>query len=88
MTNSFSRFGSLSRRHMLGVLAAPLAVSALGRTAAAASLDEIKKLDPDIASTVRTCYEVALNYGFALMLCITVFAVVSSFFIKEQRLSR
>jgi hypothetical protein len=52
------------------------------------SLDEIKKLDPDIASIVRNCYEVALSYGFALMLCITVFAVVSSFFIKEKRLSR
>src|SRR3981081_3945564 len=43
MTNSFSRFGSLSRRHMFAVLAAPLAVSALGRTAVAATLDEIKK---------------------------------------------
>src|SRR3982074_267445 len=43
MTNSFSRFGSLSRRHMFAVLAAPLAVSALGRTDAAVTLDEIKK---------------------------------------------
>src|SRR5258707_2123728 len=43
MTNSFSRFGSLSRRHMFAVLAAPLAVSALGRAAVAATLDEIKK---------------------------------------------
>src|SRR5207245_4365731 len=43
MTNSFSRLGSLSRRHMFAVLAAPLAVSALGRAAVAATLDEIKK---------------------------------------------
>jgi len=32
-----------SRRHAFGLLAVPLAVSALGRTAAAATLDEIKK---------------------------------------------
>jgi len=43
MTNSFSRFGSLSRRHMLGVLAVQLAGPALSGVAAAATLDEIKK---------------------------------------------
>src|SRR5882757_2500247 len=51
MTNSFSRFGSLSRRHMFAVLAAPLAVSALGRTAVAATLDEIKKRGYMIVAT-------------------------------------
>ena len=43
MTTKSSRVGSLSRRHALGLLAAPLAVSALGGAAAAATLDEIKK---------------------------------------------
>ena len=43
MTTKFSRFGSLSRRHALGALLAPFAVSALGSAAAAATLDEIKK---------------------------------------------
>jgi hypothetical protein len=43
MTTKSSRVGSLSRRHALGVLVAPFAVSALGGAATAATLDEIKK---------------------------------------------
>ena len=52
------------------------------------SLDEIKKLDPEVASLVRKCYETAVRHGFALMAGITFFALLSSLFIREKRLSK
>ncbi len=52
------------------------------------SLDYIRKLDPEARDVVRRCYGHAARDGFALMIGITFFAMVSSFFIREKRLSR
>lgn len=52
------------------------------------SLDYIKTLDPEVRDVVRKCYGHAARDGFALMIGITFFAMVSSFFIVEKRLSR
>jgi predicted MFS family arabinose efflux permease len=52
------------------------------------SLEYIKTLDPEMRDIVRKCYGHAARDGFALMIGITFFAMVSSFFIREQRLSR
>ena len=52
------------------------------------SLDYIKTLDPDVRTIVRHCYGDASRNTFALMLGIMFFAMVSSYFIKEKRLSR
>jgi predicted MFS family arabinose efflux permease len=52
------------------------------------SLDYIRTLDPGVRDVVRRCYGHAARDGFALMIGITIFAMVSSFFIREKRLSR
>lgn len=52
------------------------------------SLDYIKTLDPQVRDVVRRCYGHAARDGFALMIGIGFFALVSSFFIREKRLSR
>ena len=52
------------------------------------SLDHIRTLEPEIRELVRRCYGHAVRDGFALMIGITFFAMVSSFFIREKRLSR
>ena len=52
------------------------------------SLDAIKKLDPKIAELVRDCYGNAVMNAFALMAGVAFFALVSSVFIREKRLSR
>jgi predicted MFS family arabinose efflux permease len=52
------------------------------------SLDYIRTLDPEVRDVVRRCYEHAARDGFALMIGITFFAMISSFFMREKRLSR
>ncbi|KAM0112204.1 hypothetical protein ACP6JB_002015 [Aspergillus fumigatus] len=52
------------------------------------SLDYIKTLDPTVARIVRGCYGWATNKGFAFMVAIVFFALLSSFFIRESKLSR
>lgn len=52
------------------------------------SLDFIKKLDPDVAMIVRSCYGWSTNKGFAFMVGIVFFALFSAFFMRESKLSR
>nr|QWW20882.1 MFS transporter [Cladonia macilenta] len=52
------------------------------------SLEYIKSLDPEIQVTVRHCYGIATRNGFALMLVLVSFAMISSWFIREKRLTR
>ena len=52
------------------------------------SLDYIRMLDPEVRDAVRRCYGDAVRGAFALMIGIASFAMVSSFFIKEKRLSQ
>lgn len=52
------------------------------------SLDYIRTLEPGVREVVRRCYGHAARDGFAFMIGITFFALVSSFFIREKRLSR
>ncbi|KAI9826738.1 MAG: hypothetical protein M1819_007283 [Sarea resinae] len=52
------------------------------------SLEYIKTLDPEVKQIVRLCYEKSTRAGFVLMICILSGAMVSSFFVKEKKLSR
>lgn len=52
------------------------------------SLDYIRTLDPEVGNMVRRCFGHAIRDGFALMIGIAFFAMVSSFFIREKKLSR
>ncbi|KAJ5095855.1 hypothetical protein NUU61_005211 [Penicillium alfredii] len=52
------------------------------------SLDFIKTLEPAVAKIVRGCYGWSTNKGIALMLVIVFFALFSSCFIRETKLSR
>ncbi|KAL4784568.1 major facilitator superfamily-domain-containing protein [Aspergillus varians] len=52
------------------------------------SLDFIRTLDPVVAKTVRDCYEWATNKGFAFLVGVVFFALVSSSFIRERSLTR
>ena len=52
------------------------------------SLDYLKTLNPEVAAIVRKCYGHAIRDGFMLMVVIAFFAMVSSFFLKEKRLSK
>lgn len=52
------------------------------------SLDYLKLLDPTTREIVRQCYGTATRAGFGLMLGIVSFAALSSWFIKEKKLSR
>lgn len=52
------------------------------------SLAFIKTLDPAVARVVRGCYGWATNKGFAFMVAIVFFALVSSFFMREAKLNR
>ncbi|KAB8229341.1 putative MFS multidrug transporter [Aspergillus alliaceus] len=52
------------------------------------SLDFIKTLNPSVAKVVRGCYGWAMNKGFAFMIAIVFFALVSSFFMREKKLGR
>ncbi|MCJ1377353.1 hypothetical protein MMC17_000448 [Xylographa soralifera] len=52
------------------------------------SLDVIKTLEPTVAMIVRKCYGTATSHGFMLMTGIVACALISSFFIRETKLSR
>ncbi|KAL3426005.1 multidrug resistance protein fnx1 (MFS multidrug transporter) [Phlyctema vagabunda] len=52
------------------------------------SLDYINELDPKTQLLVRVCYRKAETAAFGLAVAITLGAVVSSWFIREKRLSR
>jgi len=52
------------------------------------SLDVIKTLKPTVAGIVRDCYGTATGHGFMLMTGIVACALISSFFIREKKLSR
>lgn len=52
------------------------------------SLEYLELVEPEVRDIVRKCYGCAVRDGFALMIGICFFALVSSFFIKETRLSR
>jgi predicted MFS family arabinose efflux permease len=52
------------------------------------SLDSIWRLDPEVRDVVRRCYGHAVRDALALMIGITFFASLSSFLIREKRLSR
>ncbi|KAL8950812.1 MAG: hypothetical protein Q9183_007501 [Haloplaca sp. 2 TL-2023] len=52
------------------------------------SLDYIKTLPPDVKEIVRDCYSHATTDGFALMLGIVCFAMLSAWFIREKRIGK
>ncbi|KAJ5377008.1 hypothetical protein N7509_013894 [Penicillium cosmopolitanum] len=52
------------------------------------SLDYIKKLDPDVAQIVRSCYGWSTNKGFGFMVIVVFFALFSACFMREAKLSR
>ncbi|KAJ5959926.1 uncharacterized protein N7479_007076 [Penicillium vulpinum] len=52
------------------------------------SLDFIKTLDPATARIVRDSYGWSTNKGFAFLVFVVFFALLSSFFIRESKLSR
>ncbi|KAJ5500245.1 hypothetical protein LT330_002275 [Penicillium expansum] len=52
------------------------------------SLDFIKTLDPATARIVRDAYGWSTNKGFAFLVCVVFFALLSSCFIRESKLSR
>ncbi|CAI7614451.1 hypothetical protein N7533_013369 [Penicillium manginii] len=52
------------------------------------SLDFIKKLDPDVAQIVRSCYGWSTNKGFGFMVIVVFFALFSACFVREAKLSR
>ncbi|KAJ5184896.1 Major facilitator superfamily domain general substrate transporter [Penicillium cf. griseofulvum] len=52
------------------------------------SLDFIKTLDPATARIVRDSYGWSTNKGFAFMVCVVFFALLSSCFIRESKLNR
>lgn len=51
------------------------------------SLDFIKTLPPDVQVIVRKAYGWSTNITFAVQVGITLFALLSSFFIKEKKLN-
>ncbi|KAJ6137950.1 hypothetical protein N7471_004436 [Penicillium samsonianum] len=52
------------------------------------SLDFIKTLDPATAMIVRDSYGWSTNKGFAFLVCVVFFALLSSCFIRESKLNR
>ncbi|KAE8150526.1 major facilitator superfamily domain-containing protein [Aspergillus avenaceus] len=50
------------------------------------SLDFIRTLDPSVGKVVRGCYGWAMNKGFAFMVGVVAFALISSLFIREKKL--
>ncbi|KAG0158998.1 hypothetical protein PDIDSM_6518 [Penicillium digitatum] len=52
------------------------------------SLDFIKTLDPATARIVRDSYGWSTNKGFAFLVCVVFFALLSSYFIRESKLNR
>jgi hypothetical protein len=52
------------------------------------SLDYIKELEPDVREVVRGCYRRATNASFGVSIGVITLALVSSWFIREKKLSR
>ncbi|KAI1302621.1 MFS multidrug transporter [Xylaria venustula] len=52
------------------------------------SLDYIRRLDPDVAATVRKCYGIATQWSLLPVTTFLILAIVSSIFIKENKLDR
>jgi predicted MFS family arabinose efflux permease len=52
------------------------------------SLDYVKELAPEIQEIVRESYASATRTGFGLVLAIVACSMISSFFIREKRLTR
>jgi hypothetical protein len=52
------------------------------------SLDYLKTLDPQIRALVRDCYGRSTGVGFASLVILMFLTLLSSFFIREQKLSR
>ncbi|MCJ1464315.1 hypothetical protein MMC07_002928 [Pseudocyphellaria aurata] len=52
------------------------------------SLEYIKTLKPETRKAVRVCYEIATRNGFGFMLGVVSLAMLSSWFIREKKLSR
>jgi predicted MFS family arabinose efflux permease len=52
------------------------------------SLDFIKQLEPWTKGVVRACYSGAVRDGFAVLIGVVALAMLSSWFIREKRLSR
>jgi hypothetical protein len=52
------------------------------------SLEYINQLDPATRELVRSCYQKATNAAFCLTVVLVCGAMVSSFFIKEKKLSK
>lgn len=52
------------------------------------SLDYIKKLDPDVANIVRSCYGWSTNKGFGFLVAIVFLALFSACFVREAKLTR
>ncbi|KAJ5092960.1 hypothetical protein N7456_008821 [Penicillium angulare] len=52
------------------------------------SLDFIKRLDPQVAAIVRSCYGWSTNKGFGFLTSVVFFALFSAYFIREAKLSR
>jgi MFS family permease len=52
------------------------------------SLDYINRLDPATREIVRSCYQRATNAAFGLTIVLVSGALISSFYIKEKKLSK
>ncbi|KAL9630555.1 MAG: hypothetical protein Q9164_006353 [Protoblastenia rupestris] len=52
------------------------------------SLGYVKSLSPEVQVIVRQCYGSAIRYGFVVMLSLACCAAISSWFIREKKLSR
>lgn len=52
------------------------------------SLEYIKTLEPETRDIVRGCYEIATRNGFAFVLGVVSLATLSSWFIREKKLSK
>jgi predicted MFS family arabinose efflux permease len=52
------------------------------------NLDYIQELEPQVRIIVRRCYKMATNSAFGMSIAIITFALASSFFIREKKLSK
>ncbi|KAI0971654.1 MFS multidrug transporter [Xylaria arbuscula] len=52
------------------------------------SLDYIRRLDPDVAAMVRKSYAIATQWSFLPVTAFLILAIVSSIFIRENKLDR
>ncbi|TVY78521.1 Vacuolar membrane amino acid uptake transporter fnx2 [Lachnellula suecica] len=52
------------------------------------NLDYIKELEPQIRTIVRRCYQMATNSAFGMVIAIISCALISSFYIREKKLSK